>query len=302
MSVLEQRGVFWWHDEAIAEGLLAPDAHAVGLLRVEDSGRAVLELDGYLSNPHGPMAAMTREPVTRCIQGLLKGGGDRVLLCDLNRNGGQFSTNGISFERFSAAHCLISRSAFVSGANAPLFDTLTIPLRGLEDWFRLGVIKVEDAPGTISVSYRTRDDISYPGDDGILSLIFDIEVDAAEMLGTHAYSLKQTAYAKLSLKLANTLSDLALQFRMFEDLLKLLAGSDYEMHWPSLDLPDGSRCRWYFQRMRNNEAVEAPSHYNISGASRHLRRDLVALERDARRIWSGILPLSRSAARHSNVY
>jgi hypothetical protein len=111
MSVLEQRGVFWWHDEAIAEGLLAPDAHAVGLLRVEDNGRAVLELDGYLSNPHGPMAAMTREPVTRCIQGLLKGGGDRVLLCDLNRNGGQFSTNGISFERFSAAHCLISRSA-----------------------------------------------------------------------------------------------------------------------------------------------------------------------------------------------
>src|SRR3979411_2250564 len=30
------------------------------------------------------------------------------------------------------------------------------------------------------------------------------------------------------------------------------------MDWPSLDLPDGSRCRWYFQRMRNKEAVEAP--------------------------------------------
>jgi hypothetical protein len=108
------------------------------------------------------------------------------------------------------------------------------------------VIKVEDAPGTITVSYRTRDDISYPGDDGILSLIFDIGVDAAGMLGTHACSLKQTAGAKLSLKLANTLSHLALQFRMFEDLLKLLTGSDYEMDWPSLDLADGSRCRWFF--------------------------------------------------------
>ena len=30
MSVFEERGVFWWHDEAIAEGLLAPDAHVAG--------------------------------------------------------------------------------------------------------------------------------------------------------------------------------------------------------------------------------------------------------------------------------
>jgi hypothetical protein len=64
-----------------------------GLLRVEDDGRAVLELDGYLSNPHSPMAAMTPEPVTRCILGLLKGSGNRVLLCDPIRNGGPFSTN-----------------------------------------------------------------------------------------------------------------------------------------------------------------------------------------------------------------
>lgn len=51
MSVFEERGVFWWHDEAIAEGLLAPDAHVAGLLRVEENGRAVLEPDGYLPNP-----------------------------------------------------------------------------------------------------------------------------------------------------------------------------------------------------------------------------------------------------------
>ncbi len=262
MSVFEERGVFWWHDEAIAEGLLAPDAHVAGLLRIEENGRAVLELDGYLSNPHGPMAAMVREPVTRCIQGLLKGSGERVLLCDLNRNGGRFRTNGISYEKFIAAHCLIGRSTFSTGAEAPLFATLTIPLTGFEDWLRLGVIKVEDAPGALTVSYETRDDISYPDDDGILTLIFDIEVDAAGMLGTHAYSLKQTAYAKLNLNTASTLNDLALQFRMFEDLLKLLTGSDYELGWPFMDLPDGSRCRWYFLRMKNKEAVEAPSHYN----------------------------------------
>ncbi|ULK98497.1 HEPN domain-containing protein [Bradyrhizobium sp. I71] len=262
MSVFEGRGVFWWHDEAIAEGLLAPDAHVAGLLRIEDNGRAVLELDGYLSNPHGPMAAMAREPVTRCIQGLLKGSGERVLLCDLIRNGGQFSTDGISYEKFSAAHCLIGRGTFSTAADAPLFAMLTIPLTGFEDWLRLGVIKVEDTPDGIAMSYRRRDDVSYRDDDGSLTLIFDIEVDTAGMLGTHAYSLRQTAYAKLDFNAANTLNDLALQFQMFEDLLKLLTGSDYELGWPFVDLPDGTRCRWYFHRMKNKEAVEAPSHYN----------------------------------------
>lgn len=91
---------------------------------------------------------------------------------------------------------------------------LTIPLTGFEDWLRLGVLKVEDAPSTITVSYSARDDIAYPDDDGILTLIFDIEVDAAGMLGTHAYSLKQRAYAKLNLNTEHTLSDLALHFGM----------------------------------------------------------------------------------------
>lgn len=135
MSVFEECGVFWGHDEAIAEGLLAPDTHVAGLLRIEDNGRAALGLDGCLSSPHGSMA---REPVTRCIQGLLKGSGKRVLSCDLNKNGGRFSTNGISYEKFSAANCLIGRSLFSTGATAPLFATLTIPLTDFEDWLRLG--------------------------------------------------------------------------------------------------------------------------------------------------------------------
>jgi hypothetical protein len=262
MSVLEQRGVFWWHDEAIPNGLLAPDSYIAGLLRVDESGRPVLELDGYLSNPDGPMAAMNRKPVGRNIQGVLKGTGERVLLCDLIRNGGQFTTNGISFERFNAVHCLICRGDFKSGSDAPLFDTLTIPLSGFEEWLRLGVIKVEETADTIMASYRTPDDIMYPGEGGTLSLVLDVDVDRTGMLATHAYSLKQSAYARLSLNTASTLSDLAVQFRMFEDLLKVLTGFDYELSWPSLTLPGGSQCRWYFQRMKNAEATEAPSHYN----------------------------------------
>ena len=65
--------MLWWQNETIAEDLLAPDACVAGLLRFKDNGSIGVEIDGYLSNPHGPMAAVAREPVTRCIQGLLKG-------------------------------------------------------------------------------------------------------------------------------------------------------------------------------------------------------------------------------------
>jgi ApeA N-terminal domain 1 len=277
MSVLEQRGLFWWHDEAIPDGLIAPDAHVAGLLRVDDNGRAVLELDGYLANPHGPFAAMNRQPIARCVQGLLKDSGERVLLCDVNRNGGRFSTNGISFERFSAAHCVIGHGVVASGMDTPLFNTLTIPLNGFEDWLRLGVIKIEQTGGSVTATYKAPDDIHYPSDDGTLTLILDVEVDAAGMLGTHAYSLKQTAHARLSLNTARTLSDLALRFGMFEDLLKVLTGFDHELAWPFLNLPDGSRYQWYFQRMKNKEPVEAPSHYNTVTIFPELRETFGAI-------------------------
>jgi ApeA N-terminal domain 1 len=152
------------------------------------------------------MAAMTRQPVAHCIQRLLKGSGERVLFCELIRNGGQFSTNGISFERFSAVHCLIGHAAFASSTDAPLFNAQTIPLTGFEDWLRLGVIKVEQTDDAITANYKTPDDVEYSGDDGTLSLILDVEAEAGGMLGTYAYSLKQTAHARLSLNTANTLS------------------------------------------------------------------------------------------------
>jgi hypothetical protein len=156
----------------------------------------------------------------------------------------------------------MGQSVFTNSADAPLFDTQTIPLSGFEDWLRLGVIKVEQTGDATTATYKAPDDIVYPGDDGMLSLILDVEADAAGMLGTHAFSLKQTAHARLSLNTAISLSDLAVRFRMFEDLLKVLTGSDYELAWPTLTLPDGSCCTWHFQRMKNKQAVEAPSHYD----------------------------------------
>jgi ApeA N-terminal domain 1 len=223
MAVLEQRGVFWWHDEEIPEGKLAPDSNVAGLLRIEDDGRAALELDSYLSNPNGPFAAMTREPVTRCIQGLLKGTSDRALLCDPIRDGGRFSSNGISFESFKASHCLLYSTEFVRSPAAPEFSAITIPLKGYEEWLRLGEIKVEQSAETITATCKVAEDITYPSGRDTLSMTFDAQQDAAGALARHAYSLKLTACATLSFGQPSTLTDLGLQFTLFEDLLKLLS-------------------------------------------------------------------------------
>jgi hypothetical protein len=126
------------------------------LLRAEENDRTILDLDGYLPNPHGPMAAFIREPVKRCIQGL-KSSGNRVLLCDLRSNGGNFSTNAICSEAFSVGQCLIGRAAFRTAADAPSLSTQT-PLNGFEEWLRLGAVKIEDTKDGVLASYKAIDD------------------------------------------------------------------------------------------------------------------------------------------------
>jgi hypothetical protein len=58
MPALEERGYFWWNDEPIPQGHLAPASAVAGLLKIDDNGRIDLELDGVLPSTHGPFAAI----------------------------------------------------------------------------------------------------------------------------------------------------------------------------------------------------------------------------------------------------
>jgi hypothetical protein len=105
---------------------------------------------------------MAGEPVAGCIQGILKGSNERVLHCNILRTGGRFSSNGISFERYSAEHCLLGSTSWGAGKQAPLFTTQSIPLTGFEEWLRLGAIKVEHALGSVTATYKVPDDSLAP--------------------------------------------------------------------------------------------------------------------------------------------
>jgi len=110
MTILEARGLFWWADDPIPPQQFAPNSCETGLLKVDADGSCSLELDSYLPSEHGAMSALLQceLPAHKCIQGLLKGSDQHILLVGPIRNGGQMQTKGISFERYIAAACLIS--------------------------------------------------------------------------------------------------------------------------------------------------------------------------------------------------
>lgn len=131
------------HDEPIPENQFAPDACLTGLLSVDDSGRIRLELDGYFPSEDGPMTPMTRsgKALARQIRGILSRSGKHVLLVGPTGNGGQFRTDGISFERYVAAQCLVADDP--NGLPPDGVSTsIRIPLDGFEEWLRPASVDV----------------------------------------------------------------------------------------------------------------------------------------------------------------
>ena len=263
VTILEEHGLFWWHDEPLSDRQLAPEAHVAGLCTIENNGRITLELDGYLPGPHGPMAAMSGPmPTNKCTQGILKGAGQRILFIDLIRSGGRFSTNSLSFENFVAMQCLIGSDPFPNQTEALTFDALAVPLEGYEEWLRLGSIDVSRSEDKVSVIYEKPNNIVFAVAGGTLSIEYDAKENASGFFRSYELSLKQTASIKFRLTGGLKLDGLISQYGLLEDLLKLLTGSDYHLDWPSVSLGDKATYRWYGFRHRSEETIAAPRHYN----------------------------------------
>lgn len=230
MTILEERGLFWWADEVVPEAQFAPDSSVLGLLKIGDDGQVRLELDGCFPNKDGPWAAMTRsgQPVGKGIQGLLKTSKKRVLLTSVVGNGGQFNTGSMSYERYLAGRCLVATgSAKLSALLA--FKEIVVPLDGFEEWLRLSAVKVTSSDRMVSIKYRRPRDAVYKTADGKLSIHFESVVDSAGAIFGTALSLKETASAALSFRKPLALDDLIAQYRLLEDLLLMLTGSDHTL-------------------------------------------------------------------------
>lgn len=77
MSILDERGLFWWHDEPLADRQFAPDSAVTGHLIIDEHGVARLELDGVLligGKPSSPLLMGDDSAIRgRSLRGILKG-------------------------------------------------------------------------------------------------------------------------------------------------------------------------------------------------------------------------------------
>ncbi len=259
MAILEERGLFWWADEPVPEHQFAPVSCLAGLLIVGDDGQARLELDSYFPGKHGPMSSMLRRgrPMDRDIQGLLKTSNKRVLLTGVTGNGGQLSTNGISYERYIAGQCLVA-DGLLKPPVTSAFKEIIVPLVGFEEWLRLAAIKVTSSKRMVSVKYKRPKDAVYPIVDGKLSIHFESNGDSSGAVFGTALSLRETASVALRFRKPLTLKDLIAQYHLLEDLLLLLTGSDHTLDWPWVATNKANQYRLYFQKPGSKAASPPP--------------------------------------------
>jgi hypothetical protein len=138
MNILDERGLFWWHDEPLPDRQFAPDSCVPGHLIIDEHGLSHLELEGGLTvGDKFVSPVMDDGPVIhgKSIKGLLKGGDNRhIVLCELSRDGGLINTAGLSYERYLAYSCIASDVTFHDDEDISHIGSLQINLQGFEEW------------------------------------------------------------------------------------------------------------------------------------------------------------------------
>jgi len=234
MAIFEERGLFWWADEAVPEKQFAPDSCVAGLLIISDD-----------------------QLIDKDIQGLLKTSNKRVLLNGLTGGGGQFSTSGMSYENYIAGQCLVA-DGFAKPPATRAFKEIIVPLAGFEEWLRLAAIKVTSSNRVVSVKYKRPKDAVYPTADGKLSIHFESAGDSSGTVFGMTLSLKETASAVLRFRKPLALKDLIAQYQLLEDLLLVLTGSDHTLDWPWIAADKTARYRLYFPKLGSKAASPPP--------------------------------------------
>lgn len=251
MTALEERGHFWWDDEAVSQAE-DPTTTITGLLRISDEGVIDLELDATLPSGQHPFAAFVgRKPAGKFIRGILKGSSTYVLLSDLQKNGGEVRSHGVSYENYRAARCLVGDRDMTRAAQLSRFKRLEISLKGFDRWLWLNSIDITRNETELTAKYLKPDDLTFAIEGGRLSVHYDV---------TGPWGPQKTGTARLeeSASLIFT-SDDHFQFERLRDLhgyvsdlLLLLTGSNFNVDWPTISTTEQGQgsCTLYFQRAK----------------------------------------------------
>lgn len=260
-NVIKEIGYFWWRHEPVAEGEIAPDTAVAGELTVTAEGQILLELHGFLPSDDHPMSRIfggTGEAAPD-ILGRLKNKSEHVLLNNVFTRGGRAAFGGISYETYGADICLIGAHRFPQAKGDLVFDGLSVPLAGYEEWLCLSSIEATRTKQTLKLKHKTQKNIKYELEGGgTLSIDFDLIGPMFGRVIRHAvevneeFSLTYLPGKKASVK------SLRKVYLSISDLFLVLTNSDYSMEWPFIrlgrDVKSFHKYKAFFPRPRSTAA------------------------------------------------
>lgn len=257
-DVIKEIGYFWWRNELVAEGEIAPDTAVAGELTVTGDGNIRLELHGFLPSDDHPMSRMlggTGE-VAPDIQGRLKNKSEHVLLTDVFTCGGRVAFGGISYESYGADICLIGGHPFPQTKGSLAFDGFSVPLTGYEEWLCLSSIEAYRTNRTLKLKHRVQKNIIYKLEGGgSLSIDFDLFGPVFGRVVRHSFEVKEKFGLSYLPGKKASVGSLRKDYLSISDLFLVLTGSDYSMEWPFIRLgrtaKNSHMYRAFFPRPRS---------------------------------------------------
>jgi ApeA N-terminal domain 1/Apea-like HEPN len=255
--IFEERGYFWWNDEPLPEGYLAPDNSVTGSLKIDENGSVELDLDGLLGDSARPMSESVglgkSAPSGKIIRGFLKGNNESVFLLEPYKGRGELKFPGISHEKYGSPCCLVGVQPLSFSNGQPYFKTLQIELKGLEEWFRLGAIRVNGSESKVVIDYERPEDIRYKIDGGFLSIRHQLYGPVTGLRRADEVSLRESVSLFADLDTPLPVGDARNLYGHICDCFILLTDSEYRLDWPVVSVGSGeAKYRLYFPRVLNS--------------------------------------------------
>ncbi|SFI77542.1 hypothetical protein SAMN05216304_103468 [Bosea sp. OK403] len=248
LILLKERGWFWWADEKIPEGKVAPENYVAGLLSISPEGRISIDLDGVLPSDRDAIFRGEDQELAPDLKiaGILRDKTRYLLAEDVQRSSGTtYNSRGISYDTFSALRCVISNRSVPAVLN---IKSIHFPLEGYEEWLVSGPFFEGRFKGKPKFIYKRQSPRIYSGSSGTVKISRHLEMEGRGNLSMRGTDLREIAELSYRIRRFVDFEGAIRIYGLIQDIMILLTSSEYQAGWPDLTLTNGQRCTAYCYR------------------------------------------------------
>jgi hypothetical protein len=255
-NVLEERGVFWWFEEAHGH-TASLETSIPGKLTISEEGHIDLQLESplWFEKPEVSFhwdESRWLQPEKRISGRLHDYAEPNILLHNLVRTDFSFADDQPVRQSYEARLCFTSQSSFPADFGHESFHSLRIELKGLKEWLQLDSIQVDqefhDGDHTeFKVSYKNYE-FTYEtprAKIAIENMILGVPLFFLSDRPTSKLNIRQTNWLVYTPSKQNSLAELRTAFLQIEEVLALLLGRYFRLDWPSFIGRNGEYDAWY---------------------------------------------------------